>query len=95
MNISLTQIFSAAYKLVSLGKGNCCDVTEAQLYQAILKLKGIFFFSQSVLRKKKQKTCLLQTQHTMYFLLRTMCALSVTFQTSAVFAIALFKNKYG
>lgn len=28
----------------------------------------------------------------MYFLLRTMCVLSVTFQTSAVFAVAIFKT---
>lgn len=54
LNISLTQIFSAACKLVNLGKGNCCGIRKAQLYQALLKLEGIFFFSQFVLGEKSK-----------------------------------------
>lgn len=96
MNFSLTQILSAAHKLVNLGRGNCCGVKKAQLYWALLKWERILFFFQPIsTEEKKQNPCLPQTQHTMYFLLRTMCVLSVTFQTSAVFAVALFKNKYG
>lgn len=56
-------------------------------------MRSFFFFScQLVLFLKKLKTCLPQIQHTMYFLIRTMCVLSVTFQTSAVFSVALFKT---